>query len=83
MALGDETTVPQGSSRYSIINCTAPELLVLTEPAPLHTRESDIWSLGCTGMERTPALSYYSSYSVNAVLSNEVPFKEFRMGGPE
>ncbi|KAF8329582.1 kinase-like domain-containing protein, partial [Cantharellus anzutake] len=50
MALSDQATIPQGSSRYSTIDYTAPELCVATEPG-LRTRESDVWSLGCTGME--------------------------------
>ncbi|KAF8329583.1 kinase-like domain-containing protein [Cantharellus anzutake] len=82
--IGDPATDPQGSSYNSTAQYSAPELVIGEGLEITRTKASDIWALGCTGMEILRGYPPYSAQRVANAMSRRIgPFKEFLPESPE
>ncbi|KAF8324367.1 kinase-like domain-containing protein, partial [Cantharellus anzutake] len=51
IAIDDSSTHPIGSSVFTTIQYSAPELILFEDQPPSRTKSSDVWAFGCTAME--------------------------------
>ncbi|KAF8324366.1 kinase-like domain-containing protein [Cantharellus anzutake] len=82
MAIDDSSTHPIGSSIFTTVQFSAPELVMFEDQPPPRTKSSDVWAFGCTAMEvlsgRKPYEWKHTLRIPDEMKKGVLPFREFR-----